>query len=306
MVKLTEVCIKMNRLVQKVKLITIMGLSVVACSAPKYVEILSTNQNSRVDYLVIHATSGQFQESLRLLSTPNPNPVSSHYLVPDLRDPTYNSKKLRIYRLVPEDRRAWHAGVSQWGDEVSLNDRSIGIEIVNDFTCRDRGNVNQTVENIRLECEFPKFPEAQIDAVVSLIEDILSRHPDIDPVDIIGHSDIAPNRKSDPGPNFPWEELYDRGIGAWYEEIDLEQQLTEIRQQPLSILDVQCALSTYGYPIDLTGKQDKQSQFAFRAFQLHFRPSNFSGFVDEETTAILYALNKKYRGKLVSNEPSCQ
>ena len=123
---------------------------------------------------------------------------------------------------------------------------------------------------------------------------------------IIGHSDIAPNRKSDPGPNFPWEELYDRGIGAWYEEIDLEQQLTEIRQRPPSILDVQCALSTYGYPIDLTGKQDKQSQFAFRAFQLHFRPSNFSGFVDEETTAILYALNKKYRGKLVSNEPSCQ
>jgi N-acetylmuramoyl-L-alanine amidase len=296
----------MNVLAQKVKLITIMGLSVAACSAPKYVEILSTNQNSRVDYLVIHATSGQFQESLRLLSTPNPNPVSSHYLVPDLRDPTYNSKKLRIYRLVSEDRRAWHAGVSQWGDEVSLNDRSIGIEIVNDFTCEDRGNVNQTVENIQLECEFPKFPEAQIDAVVSLIEDILGRHPDIDPVDIIGHSDIAPNRKSDPGPNFPWEELYDRGIGAWYEEIDLEQQLTEIRQRPPSILDVQCALSTYGYPIDLTGKQDKQSQFAFRAFQLHFRPSNFSGFVDEETTAILYALNKKYRGKLVSNEPSCQ
>ena len=94
----------MNILVQKVKLITIMGLSVVACSAPKYVEILSTNQNSRVDYLVIHATSGQFKESLRLLSTPNPNPVSSHYLVPDLRDPTYDNNKLRIYRLVSEDR----------------------------------------------------------------------------------------------------------------------------------------------------------------------------------------------------------
>ena len=200
--KSTEVCIKMNILVQKVKLITIMGLSVVACSAPKYVETLSTNQNSRVDYLVIHATSGQFRESLRLLSTPNPNPVSSHYLVPDLRDPTYTSNKLRIYRLVSEDRRAWHAGVSQWGDEVSLNDRSIGIEIVNDFTCEDRGNVNQTVENIQLECEFPTFPEAQIDAVVSLIEDILSRHPEIDPVDIIGHSDIAPNRKSDPGQTF--------------------------------------------------------------------------------------------------------
>ncbi len=113
------------------------SLLLTACSSARYIDVTSTNQNSRVNFLVIHATSGNFAESLRLLSTRNPNPVSAHYLIPYLDDPTYSPNRLSIYRLVDEDRRAWHAGISQWGNESSLNNRSIGIEIVNDFDCRD-------------------------------------------------------------------------------------------------------------------------------------------------------------------------
>jgi N-acetyl-anhydromuramyl-L-alanine amidase AmpD len=281
-------------------------VNLIGCSGLNYVDVTSTNQNSRVNYLVIHATSELFQESLRLLSTPNSNPVSSHYLIPYLEDPTYQEDNLRVYRLVSEERRAWHAGVSQWAEEIALNDRSIGIEIVNDFKCKDENNLNRRSDSINLECSFPTYPKNQINLVLSLIKDILKRHPEIDPVDIVAHSDIAPNRKSDPGPKFPWEEFYKHGIGAWYDISDFNEQLNNLKQQPPSILDVQCALSIYGYPIELTGVQDRQSLFAIRAFQLHFRPSSYSGLIDEETTAILYALNKKYRSELVGNKTSCE
>ena len=276
-------------------------LNLVGCFGLNYVDIPSTNQNSRVNYLVIHATSALFQESLELLSTPNPNPVSSHYLIPYADDPTYQEADLRVYRLVSEERRAWHAGISQWANEVALNNRSIGIEIVNDFKCKDGGNP----DSIDMECSFPNYPKNQIDLVLSLIKEILARHPEIDPVDIVAHSDIAPNRKSDPGPNFPWKELYENGIGAWYDITDFNAQLNKLKKQPPSILEVQCALSIYGYPVKLTGAQDRQSQFAVRAFQLHFRPSNYSGLIDDEMVAILYALNKKYRADLVGDKTSC-
>ena len=281
-------------------------LILIGCSGLNYVDVPSTNQNSRVNYLVIHATSALFQESLSLLSTPNQNPVSSHYLVPYSDDPTYKRDDLRVYRLVSEGRRAWHAGVSQWGDEIALNDRSIGIEIVNDFKCQNVGNLNANPDSIELECSFPSYPKSQIDLVLSLIKEILKRHPEIDPIDIVAHSDIAPNRKSDPGPNFPWEEFYNHGIGAWYDISDFNEQLNKLKKQLPSVLEVQCALSIYGYPVELTGVQDRQSQFAVRAFQLHFRPSNYTGLIDEETTAILYALNKKYRSELVDDKTSCK
>ena len=289
----------------KLPLVSIL-VNLIGCSGLNYVDVTSTNQNSRVDYLVIHATSELFWESLRLLSTPNSNPVSSHYLVPYLEDPTYQEDDLRVYRLVSEERRAWHAGVSQWGDEIALNDRSIGIELVNDFNCKDQGGPKRLADSINLKCTFPDYPKNQTNLVLSLIKEILNRHPEIDPVDIVAHSDIAPNRKSDPGPKFPWEEFYKHGIGAWYDIKDFNEQLSNLKQQPPSILDVQCALSIYGYPLELTGVQDKQSQFAFRAFQLHFRPANYNGLIDEETTAILYALNKKYRPELVDSKTSCK
>lgn len=278
------------------------GVGLAACTGLNYVDIESTNQNSRVNYLVIHATSENFEESLRLLSTRNQNPVSAHYLIPYLSDPSYDRDLLRIYRLVNEDRRAWHAGVSQWGEEISLNDRSIGIEVVNNFKCNDLETFTNEEIMIGLECSFPSYPQSQIDILVALITEILRRHPEINPVDIVAHSDIAPNRKSDPGPKFPWKQLYDRGIGAWYDADTVSRHLRKLEHQTPSIPKLQCALAIYGYPIDISGVHDLQSQFAFRAFQLHYRPADFSGAIDAETVAILYALNEKYRN---NNSQSC-
>ncbi|NKB35379.1 MAG: N-acetylmuramoyl-L-alanine amidase [Pseudomonadales bacterium] len=279
------------------------GLFLASCSGLNYVDVSSTNQNSRINYLVLHATSENFAESLRLLSTRNRGPVSAHYLVPFLEDPTYSRDDLRVYRLVDESRRAWHAGVSQWGPEQSLNNRSVGIEVVNTFKCEEFEDLTGVTSVEVMECSFPIYPQAQIDLLVELIVEVLERHPGIDPIDVVGHADIAPSRKSDPGPEFPWKQLHDRGIGAWYDPETVVRYANELGRHPPSILNLQCALSSYGYPIENSGVHDLQSQFAFRAFQLHFRPSNYSGQLDTETAAILYALNDKYRA---NDQVSCE
>ena len=186
-----------------------------ACS--NLVVMPSANYNSRVDYLVIPATSEDFAESLRLVTQPTANPVSSHYLVPAPFDPTYPRSKLKVYQLVPELDRAWHAGVSFWAGESALNDRSIGIEVVNEFKCTGTNNpIEETAPN-DFECEFPSYDDDQIALLIELLSEILDRFPSIDPIDVVGHSDIAILRKSDPGPRFPWQQLYEAGIGAWYE-----------------------------------------------------------------------------------------
>lgn len=276
--------------------------SITGCTGLNYVDVVSTNQNSRVNFLVIHATSADFSESLSLLSTRHTNPVSAHYLVPYLEDTSYPQNELMIYRLVDENNRAWHAGVSQWGSEISLNNRSIGIEVVNNFNCEDLFIDHNRQMQINMECEFPEYPETQIEILVTLIKEVLARHPEIDPIDIVAHSDIAPNRKSDPGPNFPWEYLHKQGIGAWYDEETVQRYTVDLGRHTPSIQDLQCALSIYGFPIEVSGVHDLQSQFAFRAFQLHYRPDNFDGLLDTETAAILYSLIEKYRG---NNSRAC-
>ena len=149
-------------------LLILINLVLASCGGLRYVEVMSTIQNSRINYLVIHATSENFEESLRLLSTQNPNPVSSHYLIPYEGDPTYSENSLSVYRLVPEDRRAWHAGVSQWGEEKSLNDRSVGIEVVNDFTCTGSSRKLSSEQPLDLECNFPNYPESQVEILIAL------------------------------------------------------------------------------------------------------------------------------------------
>jgi N-acetylmuramoyl-L-alanine amidase len=187
--------------------------TLVGCVADATVFVESTNQNSRIEFIVIHATSENFSESLRLLTTRTSNPVSSHYLVPELNDPSYPFYSLRVHSLVPEHRRAWHAGVSYWGEEVGLNDRSIGIEVVNEFKCSGTQVPISEIQLDEVECDFPSYSDEQIELLVGLLNSILSRYPNINPIDIIGHSDIAIMRKSDPGPSFPWEILYEQGIG---------------------------------------------------------------------------------------------
>lgn len=265
-----------------------------ACSDLPVVDLPSENQSDRIDYIVIHFTSEDFAESVRLLTTRTDNPVSSHYLLPLVGDPTYLRKYPEIFRLVPENRRAWHAGRSNWAGEENLNDRSIGIEIVNLSRCV-AGPDEDYFYPIETICNFKPFPEAQIEQLMGLLADLLDRYPGIDPVDVIGHSDIAPNRKYDPGPLFPWKKLYDAGIGAWPDEDSVRHWRSQFEGDVPSVGTVQQALSGYGYAVEETGEEDRQTREALRAFQMHFVPSRVTGSRDAETAATLFALLEKYR-----------
>ncbi|OVZ77084.1 N-acetylmuramoyl-L-alanine amidase [Yersinia kristensenii] len=238
--------------------------------------------NSRVRFLVLHYTAEDFENSMKSLTGNN---VSVHYLVPDLDDESYKKagfNDMRIFNLVDENARAWHAGVSSWAGRTNLNDTSIGIEIVNLAT--EHGGV----------FNFPPYPDNQIAAVKQLAANILQRYPDISPVNVVAHSDIAPTRKSDPGPKFPWQELYHDGIGAWYDPDTKEKFTQQFTQHGLPAkTDLLSHFSTYGYDISIANNDDGY-QHLIRAFQLHFRPDNYQGNIDIETAAILYALVEKY------------
>ena len=265
----------------------------------------SENFNSRVSIIVIHHTSSNFEESVNILTKASSRPVSSHYLVPDPSDATYTNDKLEVYKLVPETERAWHAGRSYWAGKSGLNDQSIGIEVVNQTYCT-RGNaaigVMEEGGNEALAkriCFYPDFPETQMAVLIELLRDILHRHPEIKPVNIIGHSDIAPDRKIDPGPRFPWQRLYKLGIGAWFDDDTVVKYWEQFRQTPMPLIKVQNALGAYGYKIEATGDLDEQTRNVLRAFQLHFRPSEVTSEPTLDSTAILFALIEKYhRDKL--------
>lgn len=244
----------------------------------------ATGQDERVRFLILHYTALDNETSLRVLTTQE---VSSHYLVP-------NESNDSIYLLVSEDNRAWHAGLSYWKGINNINYSSIGIEIVNQgyYT----GEVTETNPN---GWYFYGYPSFQIKKVAELSKDIIKRYH-IDPVNVLGHSDIAPQRKQDPGPNFPWKELYDDyGIGAWYEEAHKNIYLGQFpygETDSLSFIQsVQNDFNKYGYEIQKTGEWDKQTQKVITAFQYHFRPERCDGILDAETWAILQALILKYR-----------
>lgn len=272
-----------------------MGLvaSIGACSNMQATP--SANYNSRVSIIVIHHTTANFSDSLRILTKPSSNSVSSHYLIPEPDDDSYGKSKIRTYELVPESERAWHAGSSYWGGKTGLNDQSIGIELVNQTWCHRTTALadNNTGAPERL-CFYPDFADRQIELLVDLLEDIVERHPDIKATNIIGHADIAPDRKIDPGPRFPWQRLAVLGFGAWFDDETVIRFWEQFRVQPLPISNVQRALKAYGYGIDISGENDQQTQNVLRAFQMHFRPMEVSSAPDLNTVATLYALIEKY------------
>lgn len=238
--------------------------------------------NSRVRFLVFHYTAGNFASSINALTGPS---VSAHYLIPDFADPTYlkaGFEEPQIFNLVDEDQRAWHAGVSCWGNRNNLNDTSIGVEIVNLAT----DNHGQFT--------FPPYSAEQIEAIEYLAADILKRYPEISPVNVVGHSDIAAGRKSDPGPMFPWHALHLKGIGAWFDDCVQKrfQQAYQAggvptREQLLGLF------RKYGYDTSAAATS-AGFQRLVRAFQLHFRPAKHDGVMDIETAANLAALVQKY------------
>lgn len=280
-----------------------MLLLLVACGNSQIVDSPSSNHNGRVRYLVIHHTSENFADSHRLLTEPSDNPVSSHYLVPEPGDDTYDRGSLRVFRLVPESRRAWHAGKSYWNGEEALNDHSIGIELVNKTYCVGAAPEDQDIPFDQKLCFYPDFAERQIALLLDLVAGILRRHPDIEPTAIVGHADIAPDRKVDPGPRFPWQRLYRLGFGAWYDDETVARYWEQFRDAPPTVAVIQRALHDYGYQVEQTGCADEQTRLVVRAFQMHFRPMLTSGEIDAESAAVLFALLEKYRpGRLAEME----
>ncbi len=230
---------------------------------PHVIDRPSPNRGSRngvpIDMLVLHYTGmASAAAALDRLCDPAAE-VSAHYLIAE--DGT-------VYRLVPEDARAWHAGVSFWAGATNLNSRSIGIELAN--AGHDGG--------------LPDFPEPQMAALIALARDVMGRHG-IASHRVLGHSDIAPERKQDPGERFDWARLAHAGIGIW-------PPPAAANPGPSDILAVQRDLVRFGYRIDPTGIHDTQTACVLRAFQRHFRPMRVDGAADSETHARLGAVLK--------------
>lgn len=246
-----------------------------ACSSTPYIagypinnSLAAQGQNSRIRHLVLHYTSVNTPVSIHVLTQKN---VSSHYLITDEQPP-------QLYQFVDESKRAWHAGLSRWYDYPDLNTSSIGIEIVN--LGRSEDGTWQT------------YTPAQIELLSALLNDLSTRHQ-ISPKNIVAHSDIAPQRKIDPGPLFPWSQLAAAGIGRWYDQNTAQHYQAFYEQEGLpSYAQIQQQLLSAGYDIQITGQWDKASQNVLAAFQMHYRPSNYAGQPDAETIAILYALDK--------------
>ncbi len=221
------------------------------------------SQDSRVQYIVLHYTETDFAKSLNILTR---GPVSSHYLV-DANPP-------RIYRLVPEDRRAWHAGKSYWQGQRGLNAASIGIEIVNDG---NRGH---------LEGPFAPWDPAQIDAVVALVKDLAARHG-VQPHHIVGHSDIAPQRKQDPGATFPWQQLVAAGLVPWPDAAQVAAAQTRFSGALPSVAWFQERLAAHGFEVPRSGELDDATRRVIISFQMKYRPARWDGEPDAETAAWL-------------------
>lgn len=272
----------------------ICALLLISCSSRRVIDMPSANYGDRVKSLVLHFTAIDYAKSVDALVTEGG--LSAHYLIPESNDPSDPGGKPRIIRLVDENKRAWHAGKSFWQGRTGLNDHSIGIEIVNVPECERDGQMAPSLAehgSNRL-CIFPDYDPAQIEVVIELVKDIIARHPDIDPTAVIGHADIAFDRKNDPGPRFPWFELYQAGVGAWYDNDTLATYWKQFNEQPVSIGLLQSAMHAYGYGVIETGIADTSTLNAISAFQMHFLPWHVTGEPDSRTAAAVFALLEKY------------
>ena len=260
--------------------------------APDYAPAVlspSVNQNSRIRYVVIHYTAGNWQRSWQALTQPSNRPVSSHYLIPASNDPSYPAEQpFQVHQLVSEQQRAWHAGHSQWGERTHLNDQSIGIELVNQSHCELRLDGTEN-------CYFEPFDPMQLQLLADLLADIRRRYPTITPDRILAHSDISPLHKQDPGPHFPWRWLAEQDLAAWYDHDTFLVFWHHPRLDPAAIAQWQQALRIYGYGITETGIIDETTQAVLIAFQRRFVPDHIDGLPNRKTLAVLSALLIKYR-----------
>jgi len=242
-----------------------LGLAGCASGPPVDTRYTSQNQDSRVLFLIIHYTVGDFSSSLQALTV---GEVSSHYLVDDRTD------DFTIYRLVDERRRAWHAGVSCWKNNCGLNASSVGIEIVNPGM---RDGV------------FVPFPPGQIDRVLALSRDIIERHQ-IRAERVLGHNEISPGWKEDPGPLFPWKRLADEGLIAWPSDAEIAAARHRLSEVLPPVAWFQEQLATHGIQVPRSGVLDEGTRRALMMFQMRYRPALYAGDPDLETAALLGAV----------------
>lgn len=234
----------------------------------------------RIKVLVLHYTAGDFSPSLNTLTN---HAVSAHYLLP-ASPPQYDGQPL-VWRLVPESMLAWHAGISYWRGATRLNDTSIGIELENPGWQKTAGGIRWT-----------PFAPAQMAALLPLARDIVKRYG-IQPQDVVAHSDIAPLRKQDPGPLFPWQWLAEQGVGAWPDADRVAFYLAgRPAGQRVDKAKLLALLARYGYEVT-PQLAAYQQQATLTAFQMHFRPTDYRGIADAETEAIAAALLEKYGGQ---------
>jgi N-acetylmuramoyl-L-alanine amidase len=251
---------------------------------PQYIERPSPNFDARtrpIDLVVLHYTGMQDAETALARLTDAepvagkyPGPWQSFDVVADAPLPQVSAHYVvdeagRIYSLVPEEHRAWHAGASSWEGEGDVNARSIGVEIVNGG--HDFG--------------LPEFPDAQIEAVISLLNGIFKRWPQLTPARVLAHSDIAPERKLDPGEKFPWRRLAEAGVSVWPKPIPFHPEPGADR-----VGRVQQQLVAIGYGVEMNDVMDEATRAALRAFQRRFRPDKIDGLIDDETQMLLTSL----------------
>nr|WP_255500631.1 N-acetylmuramoyl-L-alanine amidase [Caulobacter sp. 17J80-11] len=216
------------------------------------------------DMVVLHYTGMRSgQEAIDRLRDPAAK-VSAHYVV---------EEDGRIFRLVPEERRAWHAGKSFWKGETDCNAASIGVEIVNP------GH----------EFGYRAFPDAQIEAVIRLLDEIRIRWT-VPDCRILGHSDVAPSRKEDPGELFPWKRLAGAGHGLWFEPAPAPGPALKVGDNGVGVFALQAGLHRLGYEPLPSGEYDQETATVVTAFQRHWRPDRVDGVADGETRARLMGL----------------
>lgn len=199
--------------------------------------------------------------------------VSCHYVV---------DEDGRITQMVAEGMRAWHAGLGAWAGDTDINSSSIGIEI----------------QNVGHEAGYPDFPASQMAAVTRLAQDILARHR-IRAERVLAHSDVAPQRKIDPGEKFPWDALAAQGVGHWVAPLALDPADPGVQLGASSpfVSEMQALLLNYGYAVRPTGCLDTATEFVIKAFQRHFRPARVDGRLDHSTFATLQALSAALPGE---------
>lgn len=237
----------------------------IACNVRAAVNHGDRAEHLPVDILLLHYTGMHSAEAAIDWLCCEESGVSCHYFV-------YEDGS--IVQLVPESRRAWHAGASMWQGEADTNSRSIGVEIVNPGHNHD----------------YPEFPSVQIEAVIALSKDILARHP-IPKRNVLAHSDVAPGRKPDPGEKFPWPKLAAEGIGHWVPPVEnAPVSFFQRGDNGEPVAALQAMLSMYGYGIEITGDFDDRTFACVEAFQRHFRPANVDGIADGQTIATLDSL----------------